>query len=148
MPTQPTTPEYIVEGLEASLRVLREERAALFARAGVIDKQVGALTQALGTFTESHRTVSGDPAKQAELPGRPKGKKMSVAARKALSVRMKQIHAERKAKLTEKYERETAPAKPKRTLSAAGRKAIVEATKARWARIKAERKPKTMSAGG
>src|ERR1039458_10708859 len=97
-------------------------------------------------IAELHAMFHGGPTATAVTPAAPKGKrrKMSAAARK----RMGDAQRKRRAESKKPSEPQPQPAAmseaPKRPLRAAGKRAIVEATKKRWAAFhaaKAAEKP-------
>jgi hypothetical protein len=88
-------------------------------------------------IAELRQMLQGGPTATAATPEVPKGKrgKMNAAARKRIGDAQRKRWAESK-----KTSSPVAPEvpKPKRKLSAAGKAAIVAATKKRWARVRAE----------
>src|ERR1035441_3992576 len=94
-------------------------------------------------IAELRQMLTGTPTAAAAAPGGPKGKrrKMSAAVRKRMGdAQRERRHASKKESEPLSPVAPVAPdaEKPKRKLSAAGKKAIAEASRRRWARVRAE----------
>lgn len=74
--------------------------------------------------------LRGSEPKQSSNRG--KGRSMSAAARRKISLAVKARWAKKKS--------DAQTAKPKRTISAASRKKMAAAQKVRWAKVKAQQK--------
>jgi hypothetical protein len=126
----------MTDGLASVITLLEQQRTA-------IDRALVALRE-VGEVAAPAKATPPPPA-TPEVSGR-KGKRRSVAVRK----RMQEAQRAPWARIKEESEQPapvtTEAPKPKRKISAEGIKRIVQATKRRWARVRAEAKAALESA--
>jgi hypothetical protein len=99
-------------------------------------------------IAELHQMLNGGPTEMPATPEAPAGKRrrFSAAARRRMALAQKERWAKIRGEAQPAAPAPTPAPKPKRKLSAAGRAAIIAATKKMWARRRAAAKAKPAAA--
>ena len=120
----------MTEGFASIIRQLEQQKAAID-RALVALKEVEEVAAPAQTTSASTATT--------ETSGR-KGKKRSAAVRKRMAEAQRLRYANLRGESEPAVVPAPAPAAPKRKISPEGIKRIIQATKKRWSRVRAEAK--------